>query len=102
MAGGLRNGWKVNLSNYSNRPDDRLHICTRWIIAVTISGISKFGKIVKLLIWVVGVQRLNYVLKRIFHSCRHRPLWVGSNLKQGIKATQDSLRRINRVKYKII
>lgn len=37
----------------------------------TISAISKFGKVVKLLIWVVRIQWLNDVLIRIILSCRH-------------------------------
>lgn len=52
-----------------------------FITVVTISGISKFRQIVKLLLWVLGVQGLHYMLKRIFHSRRHPPLRVSTNLK---------------------
>ena len=55
-----------------------------WLtFAVTISGISKFGKIIKLLVWDLGVQRLNNMLERIIHSPRHPPLCVRTNLKRG-------------------
>lgn len=69
----------VKLFNYT---DNRFNMWIRHRTAVTISGISKLGKIVKLLLWVLGVQRLNYMLKRIFHSCRHPPLCVSTDLKE--------------------
>lgn len=48
----------------------------------TISGISKFRKIKKLLCWVFWVQRLNYMLKWIFHSLRHFPLCGSTDLNK--------------------
>lgn len=58
------------------------HTMTRGFMSVvTISGISKFRQIVKLVLWVLGVQGLHYMLKRIFHSPRHPPLCGSPNLK---------------------
>ena len=65
--------------------DRRIHICIQERVAVTISGISKFGEIIKLLLRVLRVQRFNYMLERILHSRSHPPLCVGTNLKQKYK-----------------
>lgn len=89
-ADGLRNRCvqTVNLSGIYATKNYTLPITKRFDIniwlrfSVTISGISKFGKIVKLLLWVLGVQRLNNMLERIIHSPRHPPLCVRTNLKR--------------------
>lgn len=74
--------WNTYHSEYSITVTTGFSMWIQQRTAVTISGISKFGKIVKLLLWVFGVQRLNYMLKRVFNSRRHPPLCVSTDLKE--------------------
>lgn len=52
-------------------------------VCFTISRISKFREIEKLVFGVIGIQRLNNMIKRIFHSLSHPPQCVDTNLEKG-------------------
>lgn len=47
----------------------------------TISGISKFGEIVKTLLGLVGIERFHQVLEGIVDSSRHSVGFVGADLE---------------------